>query len=418
MKIIIYCLNFAPEIVGTGKYNSELVNFLHNKGHKVNVITSPKYYPDWKIKNNKYELDKNFNFKVYRCPIYVPKKPTGIKRILHLISFSITSFPILIIQLFWKPDSVILIAPTILCFTNIFIFKLFSKKNLFTLLHIQDFEIDAAFNLKILSFPLLKNILIKIESYIFKNFKHVSTISHGMIKKLISKGIQKSKIYHFPNWVDVNKIRKSKLIYKKKNYYRNKLKINDETIIIQYAGTLNKKTGIYFLLPIIKFFEKEKNLLWLFSCEGPLKKQFVQLTKNIPNIIFIPLQEEEKFNELLNAADISIIPQKENTEDLFLPSKLISILASGTPVVANVKTNSDLGKLVNEAGIRVDPNDQAGFINAISNLKDNQQLRIRLGKKGRMIAEKMFNKNIVLNNFNDFIENYFNQNICEKDFSN
>ena len=75
MKIIIYCLNFTPEIVGTGKYNSELVNFLHNKGHKVNVITSPKYYPDWKIKNNKYELDKNFNFKVYRCPIYVPKNP-------------------------------------------------------------------------------------------------------------------------------------------------------------------------------------------------------------------------------------------------------------------------------------------------------------------------------------------------------
>ncbi len=418
MKIIIYCLNFAPEIVGTGKYNSELVNFLHNKGHKVNVITSPKYYPDWKIQNNKYELDKNFNFKVYRCPIYVPKKPTGIKRILHLISFSITSFPILIIQLFWKPDSVILIAPTILCFTNIFIFKLFSKKNLFTLLHIQDFEIDAAFNLKILSFPLLKNILIKIESYIFKNFKYISTISNGMIKKLISKGIQKSKIYHFPNWVDVNKIRKSKLIYKKKNYYRNKLKISDETIIIQYAGTLNKKTGIYFLLPIIKFFEKEKNLLWLFSCEGPFKKKFVQLTKNIPNIIFIPLQEEEKFNELLNAADISIIPQKENTEDLFLPSKLISILASGTPVVANVKTNSDLGKLVNQAGIRVDPNDQAGFINAINNLKDNHQLRNRLGTKGRMIAEKMFNKNIVLNNFNDFIENYFNRNICEKDFSN
>ena len=162
---------------------------------------------------------------------------------------------------------------------------------------------------------------------------------------------------------------------------------------------------------------RRKNLLWLF-CEGPFKKKFVQLTKNIPNIIFIPLQEEEKFNELLNAADISIIPQKENTEDLFLPSKLISILASGTPVVANVKTNSDLGKLVNEAGIRVDPNDQAGFINAINHLKDNHQLRNRLGKKGRMIAEKMFNKNIVLNNFNDFIENNFNQNICKKDFSN
>ncbi len=415
MKIIIYCLNFAPEIVGAGKYNSELVNFLHNKGHKVKVITSPKYYPDWKIQNNKYEFDKNYKFKVYRCPIYVPKKPTGIKRILHLISFSISSFPILIFQLFWKPDTVILIAPTIICFINIFIFKLFSKKNLFTHLHIQDFEIDAAFNLKILSFPLLKNLLIKIESYIFKNFNYISTISPGMINKLISKGIQKSKIYYFPNWVDINKIRKNKFSYKKKNYYRNKLKISEETVVIQYAGTLNQKTGISFLLPIIKFFERDKKLLWFFACEGPLKKEFIQLTKNIENIIFLPLQEKEKINELLNAADICILPQEENTEDLFLPSKLISILASGNPIVANAKTNSDLGYLVNEAGIRVDHNDQTGFINALNELKDNEQLRIKLGKNGRMIAEKIFNENIVLNNFNDFIENYFNENICKED---
>lgn len=415
MKIIIYCLNFAPEIVGAGKYNSELVNFLHNKGHKVKVITSPKYYPDWKIQNNKYEFDKTYKFKVYRCPIYVPKQPTGIKRILHLISFSISSFPILIFQLFWKPDSVILIAPTIICFINIFIFKLFSKKNLFSHLHIQDFEIDAAFNLKILSFPLLKNLLIKIESFIFKNFNYISTISPGMINKLISKGIKKSKIYYFPNWVDINKIRNNKFSYKKKNYYRNKLKISEETIVIQYAGTLNKKTGISFLLPIIKFFKRDKKLLWFFACDGPQKKEFVKLTKNIPNIIFLPLQEKEKINELLNVADICILPQKENTEDLFLPSKLISILASGNPIVANVKNNSDLGNLVNEAGIRVDPNDQTGFINALNDLKDNEQLRIKLGTKGRMIAEKIFNENIVLNNFNDFIENYFNENICKED---
>ena len=123
---------FCTEIIGAGKYNSELVNFLHNKGHKVKVITSPKYYPDWKIQNNKYEFDKNYKFKVYRCPIYVPKKPTGIKRILHLISFSITSFPILIFQLFWKPDTVILICSTIICFIKFLYLNYFLKKFIYS----------------------------------------------------------------------------------------------------------------------------------------------------------------------------------------------------------------------------------------------------------------------------------------------
>ena len=50
MKIIIYGLNFKPELVGVGKYTGELADFLHQKGHKVCVITSPKYYPEWEIK--------------------------------------------------------------------------------------------------------------------------------------------------------------------------------------------------------------------------------------------------------------------------------------------------------------------------------------------------------------------------------
>ena len=56
-------------------------------------------------------------------------------------------------------------------------------------------------------------------------------------------------------------------------------------------------------------------------------------------------------------------------EDLFLPSKLISMFASGKPIISNAKANTDLVNLVNRAGIRVDPYDHNGFINAINNPK-------------------------------------------------
>ncbi len=65
MKIIIYGLNFKPELVGIGKYTGELADFLNQKGHEVCVITAPKYYPEWKIKNNKYSLDKERDYKVF-----------------------------------------------------------------------------------------------------------------------------------------------------------------------------------------------------------------------------------------------------------------------------------------------------------------------------------------------------------------
>ena len=47
MKIIIYSLNFKPELVGVGKYTGELADYLNDRGHTISVITSPKYYPEW-----------------------------------------------------------------------------------------------------------------------------------------------------------------------------------------------------------------------------------------------------------------------------------------------------------------------------------------------------------------------------------
>ena len=44
MKIILYGLNFKPEIVGVGKYSGELADYLSEKGHNLRVITTPKYY--------------------------------------------------------------------------------------------------------------------------------------------------------------------------------------------------------------------------------------------------------------------------------------------------------------------------------------------------------------------------------------
>ena len=85
MKIIIYGLNFKPEIVGVGKYTGELADYLSSKKHKIRVITTSKYYPQFQTKNNKYQIEKNHLYRIYRCPIYVPKTPNGIKRVLHWI---------------------------------------------------------------------------------------------------------------------------------------------------------------------------------------------------------------------------------------------------------------------------------------------------------------------------------------------
>ena len=397
MKIIIYGLNFKPEIVGVGKFNGELADYLHKKGHDLRIITAPKYYPDWITTKNKYSIEDNFKYKVFRCPIYIPQSPSGLKRIIHLVSFAITSFPILITQIIWKPDCLILIVPTIICIPNLLLLKFLSSKKIFFMLHIQDFEIEAAFNLKIIKNKFVKKWILNIETNLLKSFQVLGTISHGMCQKLYDKGFKKDNVYYLPNWVDVRKIKPQKI--GDKNLYRKTLGISDDIVIIQYSGSMNRKQGFNFLIPIINHFGNRKNIFWLFAGEGPMKKYLINSTRKIANIKFLPLQKENQMNQWLNAGDIHIIPQSEGVEDLLFPSKLIGILASGNPVISNASKNSDLGKVVEKSGIRVDPKDQKGFIKALNNLINNEELRMNLGKKARDIACEEYRKELILKKF-------------------
>ena len=41
MEILLYGINFAPELTGIGKYTGELAAWLAARGHDVRVVTAP-----------------------------------------------------------------------------------------------------------------------------------------------------------------------------------------------------------------------------------------------------------------------------------------------------------------------------------------------------------------------------------------
>src|SRR6202041_3972473 len=96
MRILIYSANFAPEPTGVGKYSGEMAWWVAEQGHEVRVVASPPYYPAWKV-DRKYlwppfRHEQWRGVDVWRAPLWVPQSPTGLTRLLHLISFAITSF--------------------------------------------------------------------------------------------------------------------------------------------------------------------------------------------------------------------------------------------------------------------------------------------------------------------------------------
>ena len=398
MKIIIYGINYAPEEVGIGKYTTELAEWLSSRGNQIKVITACSYYPNWSVKKNKYFQERINYVDVQRCPLWVPKKPSGVKRLIHLASFVLTSLPILFSLKRYKADLIITIAPALFCAPVSIIFKIINKRTK-NWIHIQDFELDAAFELGILKGKYLRKMLLYLEKMILDQFDCISTISNSMYDFAVSKNLNKNKLLLFPNWVDTKFILNQESKIKEYNPYLKELNIKENSIVVMYSGTMGEKQGLDILPQIIKHFESCSNIFWLLAGEGPLKEFLKENLSNCINVKILPLQPKERFNDWINLADIHLLPQRKGADGLVLPSKVLAMLASGKPFISSANKYSDLGKIANIAGKRIEPENANDFILAIEELANDKLLRNKLGEKGRKLAKNFFEKEQVFGQF-------------------
>ena len=152
LHILVYGINFWPELTGVGKYTGEMCRWLVDRGHRVDVVTAPPYYPAWKVSQGYRSLGfqretwgQRGQVHITRCPIWVPRSLSTMRRLLHLASFALFSLPALWHQLRRQPDMVMVIAPTLFVVPAALALARWYKVP--TWIHIQDFELDAMFSL-------------------------------------------------------------------------------------------------------------------------------------------------------------------------------------------------------------------------------------------------------------------------------
>lgn len=395
MRILINTINYKPELTGIGKYSGEMAEWLAEQGFDVRVITAPPYYPAWKVSDGYssvfYRKEKINGVSVTRCPLWVPEELSGFKRILHLASFAITSFPVMIwTSLSWRPSLVFVIEPPLLCAPTALLSGFICRAD--TWLHVQDFEIDAAFDLGIIRSPRLKRFMQSAESWIMRKFTRVSTISEQMLLRLSLKHVLSGRQQLFQNWVDLDTI----YPIEDSLSLKNELGLPEEAFILLYSGNLGEKQGLEIIIEAAKALNERNDLLFLLCGGGAALGRLIKTSSELKNLRYIPLQPLSRLNELLNMADVHLLPQRSDAEDLVMPSKLSNMMASGKPVVATARVGTQVEEIVRQCGLVVNPGDTAAFVEAIVTLLENSEKRKLLGARGREIACEKWEKNKVL----------------------
>lgn len=388
MKILIHGLNYWPELIGVGKYTGEMAEGLVAEGFAVRVVTAYPYYPEWRVaaayRGRLYTSETAGGVAVLRCPLWVPRRQGFGARVLHLLSFAVTSAPVVLWQaLTWRPDVVIGIEPTLLAAPASYAAA--RVCGAVAWLHVQDFEIEAAFATGLVSGARMRRWAGGAEALVLRCFDRVSTISRAMGEHARRKGVAPRKLALLPNWAASEDI----FPLPGPSPMRRALAIPADTVVALYAGNMSAKQGLDTLVTAARELVGEPRIRFVFAGDGAARRRLEALCAGLANVTLLPLQPAERLNDLLNLADIQLLPQRARFDGLVMPSKLLGMMASARPVVAGVDAGSALAELVATCGIVVPPEDGVAMAAAVRALASDAERRAALGRAGRarVVAE-------------------------------
>lgn len=396
MKLLVLGINRAPEPIGIAPYSTEFTRWMAQRGHEVAMITAQPYYPAWRVAEGfpgkRWTQTVEDGVAVTRCPLYVPKNPSGARRIAHHASFAASALgPTLRRGRAMKPDVVFTIAPSLIAAPVALAAARASGAA--SWLHVQDFEVDAA-----VATGLMKpdggvaNRARAFEASLLKRFDKVSTISPRMCERLVEKGVSPDKVYEFRNWADLDAIQP----LERPSSYRERWNITTPHVAL-YSGNLANKQGIEIVVEAAqRLANRASDITFVVCGNGPSRDRIESETAGLPNVQVHDLQPRENLGELMGLATMHLLPQVAGAADLVLPSKLTNILASGRPVVATAARGTGLAAEAEGCGIVTPPGDGPAFAAAIEALADDPARHAASSQQARIRAEQRWSREAIL----------------------
>jgi glycosyltransferase involved in cell wall biosynthesis len=179
-----------------------------------------------------------------------------------------------------------------------------------------------------------------------------------------------------------------------------------ESFVVQYSGNIGIWNEVRTMGRAVK--KNIENVFFIFVGGGIRKPELLSEfeIKKQKNVMMLPFQNNIDFNNIMAASHVHLVTLKQGLEGMAVPCKIYGILAAGRPVIALVPANSEIAYLVREenCGLVVNPDDLDGLINAISFLKDNEDIRSQMGQNGRDAFEKKYTARIAAKEYKKILD--------------
>lgn len=388
MHILLITDSYPPEIRSASHLMLELAEELHQRGHRVSVLTS---WPQYNLTEDSPDVAERVDedgidvIRVKSLPHHkVNYILRGIAQLWMPVKFGLT----LRRYGLHRVDTVLVYSPPLpLALLGVWL----KQKGARFVLNVQDIFPQNAIDLNILRNYFLIKLFQALERHCYRWADCVTAHSEGN-RRLLAKNHPEieHKLVTLHNWVDVDH---HKIVHSLD--FRAQYNLQNKFVAL-FAGVIGPAQGLDVLIEIASRVRDLPDLLFLFVGDGKEKESLEAKSKSLglDNVMFKPFVTREQYPALLRAVDIGLVVLSAKNKTPVVPGKLLGYMAASLPVFALLNRESDGHELMAEAecGYAVNSDDIDEAEKQVRQAYQNREHLHILGEHGCAYALQHFTK--------------------------
>jgi colanic acid biosynthesis glycosyl transferase WcaI len=386
MRIQLWSYNYDPEPQGIAPLSRMLAVELSARGHAVLVVSAHPHYPEptWGMRFRPYRESRD-GIPVLRLPLWIGRD-SGAERVRQDLSF--TTMQALVAPLLPATDAVIAVTPSFPALAPAMAFA--RVRRIPWIMWLQDIVTDGAATTGLIEDGPMLKVAHGFERMTYNSANRVVVISDAFRRNLLAKGVREEKIVR---------------IFNPSSRQASEPIDLDATLAkpsILAMGNIGHSQG---LDRIVDAFQDSKALNALNAqlviaghgvAADAVRAQIHNDRVHMPGVLYGEQLEPE-----LRQASIGLVSQRADVQEFNLPSKLMSYMAYGIPVIASVNPESETARIVRESGAGwvTDSQTPSEFASvAVTKLTDRESLKMA-SRAGFTYANENFHPTAVAARF-------------------
>ena len=278
-------------------------------------------------------------------------------------------------------------------FASYMVARACAKRDAPLVVHVLDLYPELLFQrVKKIPRPIRKY-LVMLDNFVVRTAQKIVTLSPSFTEHYrTTRNIPESKLETIYNWRDPDEI----VPMERNGTFRRMHHIPGKTFVAMFAGNVGKAAGVSVLVQTAAQLRDSPDHLILVvggGTEGEALQRFID-EERLTNIRYIPKWPNDIVSEAHAAADVLLLTSVPNAALTSVPSKLISYMLAGRPILACIHERSDSARIIEaaDAGWIVPEGDAQQLATIIHDLRNRQEMLLKKGRNARTYAVEHFSK--------------------------